>query len=125
MKLLQSSELESIQELFELLQIKSDMWQSSEANKQSVDAWSHDEDDTARPVQVKKETDFGDDEEKKEDEMKDDEDDDKTQTSTSSERRSTSPNPVNLSLNTKATDDMSHKTDEDTDSQVILTSKYY
>lgn len=112
---IKSSELESIQELFELLQIKSDMWQSSEANKQSVDSWSHSDNENSMPIQVKKEAETGDDDEKEEGEIKDDDEDDDDEdeeqddenndTRALTERHSTSPNPVNLSLNTKAGDD--------------------
>lgn len=124
---LQSSELESIQELFELLQIKSDMWQPSDS-----DRWLHSDSDSIKNVQVKEEGELGNDDEKEEGEIKDDDDDDdddddllddenddKTGTS------STSPNPVNLSLNTKGMDDASRKSDEGSDSQVTLNIIYF
>nr|XP_023016064.1 transcription factor Ken 1 [Leptinotarsa decemlineata] len=102
---IKSSELDSIQELFELLQIKSDMWQSSnseEAKIQSEDesSWAATENENSQPVLVKRETD---DDEKEEGEIKDD-DDDTTEPIISEEQNSGSPNPVNLSLNTKNAD---------------------
>ncbi|KAK5639310.1 hypothetical protein RI129_011802 [Pyrocoelia pectoralis] len=114
---IKSSELESIQELFELLQIKSDMWQSSEANnKQSIDNWSHSDNENSMPIQVKKEE-GEDDEDKEEGEIKDDEEDEEDESNhTPTERRSSSPNPVNLSLNTKPPDD-EHDTEEEMDVQ--------
>ncbi|XP_066254958.1 transcription factor Ken 1 isoform X2 [Euwallacea similis] len=100
-----SSELESIQELFELLQIKSDVWQSSnseEAKSQSDDggsSWERDH-DPSDAVQIKRETD---DDEKEEGEIKDD-DDDPAEESSSQDQNNGSPNPVNLSISTKNTD---------------------
>ncbi|XP_019753597.1 transcription factor Ken isoform X1 [Dendroctonus ponderosae] len=99
---IKSSELESIQELFELLQIKSDVWQSSnseEAKSQSDDggsSWERDN-ETSDAVQIKRETD---DDEKEEGEIKDDEDDPAEDTS-SQDQSNGSPNPVNLSISTK------------------------
>lgn len=113
---IKSSELESIHELFELLQIKSDMWQSSEANdKQSVDNWSHSDNENSMPVQVKTEEN-AEDEDKEEGEIKDDEDEDDESNHTPTERRSSSPNPVNLSLNTKPPED-GHDTEEEIENQ--------
>ncbi|KAK9758531.1 Zinc finger, C2H2 type [Popillia japonica] len=109
-----SSELESIRELFELLQIKSGVWESStEDNKKSDDAssWTHSESDSINQVLVKKENESVDDDEKEEGEIKDDEDDD-LEDSAVSEGQSSSPNPVNLSLNTKSIDD-SNDNDKD------------
>ncbi|XP_072401943.1 transcription factor Ken 1 [Diabrotica undecimpunctata] len=99
---IKSSELDSIQELFELLQIKSDIWQSSgseEAKTQSEDdsSWTAQDNENSDPVTVKKETD---DDEKEEGEIKDD-DDDTTDDNNLEEQNDGSPNPVNLSLNTK------------------------
>ncbi|CAH1153723.1 unnamed protein product [Phaedon cochleariae] len=106
-----SSELQSIQELFELLQIKSDVWQSSsseEAKPQSEDDSScapPSEKDHPDRVHVKRETD---DDEKEEGEIKDDDEDDTADDDDDhnhDEHSSGSPNPVNLSLNTKNNDD--------------------
>lgn len=104
--MLQSSELDSIQELFELLQIKSDTWQSSsteEAKTQSEDecSWTAPENENSEPL-VKRETD---DEEKEEGEIKDDDDDDTVDENNEERQSSGSPNPVNLSLNTKNTEE--------------------
>nr|CAI5846513.1 unnamed protein product [Callosobruchus analis] len=95
---IKSSELDSIQELFELLQIKSDMWQSStteEAKSQSEEEsnWTATENGNAEKISVKKETD---DEEKEDGEIKDDEDDDEeedTADDNNEEQNSGSPNP--------------------------------
>lgn len=117
--MLQSSELESIRELFELLQIKSGVWESStEDNKKSDDAssWTHSESDSINQVLVKKENESVDDDEKEEGEIKDDEDDD-LEDSAVSEGQSSSPNPVNLSLNTKSIDD-SNDNDKDGSKEV-------
>ncbi|CAH0562308.1 unnamed protein product [Brassicogethes aeneus] len=102
---IKSSELNSIQELFELLQIKSDMWQSSsteEAKSQSEDSssWTPPADNNDR-VLVKRETD---DDEKEEGEIKDDDEED-TEDNLLDESNNGSPNPVNLSLNTKTDED--------------------
>lgn len=99
--------MESIRELFELLQIKSGVWESSaEENKRSDDAssWTHSESDSLNQVLVKKESESIDDDEKEEGEIKDDEDED-VDDSAASEGRSSSPNPVNLSLNTKTAEE--------------------
>lgn len=101
---IKSSELDSIQELFEVLQIKSDIWQSSnpeEAKTQSEDdsSWTAPDNENFDPITVKREAD---EDEKEEGEIKDDdEDDDTTDDNIKKEQNSVSPNPVNLSLNTK------------------------
>ncbi|KAJ3639466.1 hypothetical protein Zmor_002826 [Zophobas morio] len=114
-----SSELDSIQELFELLQIKSDMWQSStseEAAKCQAELdssnWITAENDNRDLVLVKKETD---DDEKEEGEIKDDDEDDALEDNNTSDDGDDglSPNPVNLSLNTKSLED-----DKDNDDNV-------
>jgi len=108
---IKSNELDSIQELFELLQIKSDVWESTnreEAKKlseESSTSWSEGE---STKISVKRESDDNnedddDDDDKEEGEIKDDDDDDDNELANSeSGRRSSSPNPVNLSLNSKA-----------------------
>lgn len=71
-------------------------------------------------VTVKQETEAAEDDEKEEGEIKDDEDEDEEDGSHDddiSDRRSSSPNPVNLSLNTKSIDDSSSKQNE-SDNQV-------
>lgn len=118
----QSSELDSIQELFELLQIKSDMWQSSnteEAKNQSDDgsSWTPTDNENTESVLVKRETD---DEEKEEGEIKDDEDDTLEENITSEEGGG-SPNPVNLSLNSKNIDE--HKDANENSSEVSFNKK--
>lgn len=115
----QSSELESIQELFELLQIKSDVWQSSgseEAKSQSDDSsWERDH-EPSDSVQIKRETD---DDEKEEGEIKDDEDDPMEETS-SQDQSNGSPNPVNLSISTKNNDKDETALDQDNQSEVFI-----
>lgn len=122
MSVLQSNELDSIQELFELLQIKSDMWQSSsteEAKTQSEDdrSWTPTENENSEPLLVKRETD---DDEKEEGEIKDDDDDEDTVDSNTQEQITGSPNPVNLSLNTKNTDNDDKDNDYESNSEVSL-----
>lgn len=98
--------MDSIQELFELLQIKSDVWESTREDKQRLSEdsqdWSPCENDGPTIIEVKKEADSIDDDEKEEGEIKDDEDDDGDDSLT--QCRSNSPIPVNLSLNTKSSD---------------------
>lgn len=118
---MQSSELNSIQELFELLQIKSDMWQSStteEAKVQSEDesSWTATENENSEQLLVKRESD---DDEKEEGEIKDD-DDDIIDESSSAEQNTGSPNPVNLSLNPKSSNSQDKTNDQDTNSEVCL-----
>ncbi|XP_060537386.1 transcription factor Ken isoform X2 [Cylas formicarius] len=98
---IKSNDLENIQELFELLQIKSDMWQSStseEAKIQSDDSscWVP-EGENSESMLIKREAD---DDEKEEGEIKD-YDDDVTDETGSQEQSSESSNPVNLSISTK------------------------
>ncbi|XP_030756231.1 transcription factor Ken 1 [Sitophilus oryzae] len=115
---IKSSELESIQELFELFQIQSDVWQSSsseEAKSQSDDgggSWER-ENETGDPVAIKRETD---DEEKEEGEIKDDEDD-PNEDASSQDQNHGSPNPVNLSITTKNSDINEPAPDQDTNSE--------
>nr|XP_022915560.1 transcription factor Ken [Onthophagus taurus]XP_022915561.1 transcription factor Ken [Onthophagus taurus]XP_022915562.1 transcription factor Ken [Onthophagus taurus]XP_022915563.1 transcription factor Ken [Onthophagus taurus] len=96
----QSSELQSIRELFDLLQIQSGVWESSEEHKKNEDCWSQSESDINQ-ILVKKENDSAEDDDKEEGEIKDDDDDDDDN---SNHSQSNSPNPVNLSLNTKSSD---------------------
>lgn len=89
--------------MFELLQIKSDMWHSSsseDAKNHSEDSssWSQTDNDNIDPLLVKRESD----DEKEEGEIKDDDEDTLDDNKDSC---SGSPNPVNLSLNTKHADD--------------------
>lgn len=102
------NELDSLQELFELLQIKPGIFESSirEDGKRSPDdssEWTIPESETSQPppVTVKKETDPADDDDKEEGEIKDDDDDDDE--NEEADELGTSPNPVNLSI-TKTTD---------------------
>ncbi|KAF7274407.1 zinc finger and BTB domain-containing ken and barbie protein [Rhynchophorus ferrugineus] len=113
---IKSSELEGIQELFELFQINSDVWQSSgpeEAKSQSEDGgtWERDNDNSDN-VLIKRETD---DDEKEEGEIKDDEDD-PNEDSSSQEQNHGSPNPVNLSITTKNSDINDTVPDQDSSS---------
>lgn len=115
----QSSELDSIQELFELLQIKSDMWQSStteEAKVQSEDdsSWTATENENSEQLLLKRESD---DDEKEEGEIKDD-DDDIIDESSLAEQSTGSPNPVNLSLNPKSCSIQDKDNDQDSSSDV-------
>ncbi|XP_050313630.1 transcription factor Ken 1 [Anthonomus grandis grandis] len=103
---IKSNELENIQELFELLQIRSDVWRQSssseEAKSQSDDggsSWERDN-DPSDTIHIKRETDDDNDDEKEEGEIKDDEDD-QIGESSSQDQNSESPNPVNLSIGTK------------------------
>ncbi|XP_018322691.1 transcription factor Ken [Agrilus planipennis] len=117
---IKSSELNSIQELFDLLQIKSDVWQSAETKSQTCDNWvGSDNEETVSAtatttITVKKETETNDDDEKEEGEIKDDEETEEEGSGeqTELERNSTSPNPVNLSLNTKDTDESNQKSEK-------------
>ncbi|KAL1492978.1 hypothetical protein ABEB36_011130 [Hypothenemus hampei] len=115
---IKSSELESLQELFELLQIKPDVWQSSnseEAKCQSDDggsSWDRDH-ETSDLVQIKRESD---DDEKEEGEIKD-EDDDPADDTSSQDQNNGSPNPVNLSISTKNTEKDESLLDSDTNSE--------
>lgn len=89
------------------------MWQSStseEAKCQSEDGinWASSENENSDFVLVKRETD---DDEKEEGEIKDDEDDTLEENNTS-EEDGLSPNPVNLSLNTKNSNDDKDNNDE-------------
>ncbi|KAJ8984294.1 hypothetical protein NQ317_009778 [Molorchus minor] len=117
---IKSNELDSIQELFELLQIKSDIWQSSnaeEAKCQSEDdsSWTPAENENSESVLVKRETD---DDEKEEGEIKDDDDeDDSLDENNTQEQNNGSPNPVNLSLNTKNVDNEDKDNDYETNSE--------
>lgn len=99
-----------------MLQIKSDVWQTSETMLQQKE-----EKVGENNVTVKQETEaMMEDDEKEEGEIKDDEDEDEedgTQDDDISDRRSSSPNPVNLSLNTKSVEDRSSKQSE-SDNQV-------
>lgn len=113
--------MDCIQELFELLQIKSDIWQSSsseEAKTQSEDdsSWTAPENENSDPITVKKETD---DDEKEEGEIKDD-DEDTTNDNIIEEQNTGSPNPVNLSLNTKNSNKDEKVNEYDTNHEVSL-----
>lgn len=115
----QSSELDSLQELFELLQIKSDMWQSStteEAKVHSEDdsSWTATENENSEQLLVKHESD---DDEKEEGEIKDD-DDDTVDERSIAEQNSGSPNPVNLSLNPKSSSIQDKDIDQENSSEV-------
>ncbi|KAF5281465.1 hypothetical protein FQA39_LY17783 [Lamprigera yunnana] len=105
------------------------MWQSTETNKQSAGSWSHsDDNENSMTVQVKKEAETGDDDDdddddKEEGEIKDDDDDEEEEEEEDDDNNdavvqthSTSPNPVNLSLNSKAADD-AQDTEEEIDVQ--------
>lgn len=119
----QSSELDSMQELFDLLQIKCDVWDSS--NRDDVRRHSDDSSDWTPmeniklPIKKENEGEDDDDDEKEEGEIKDDEDDD---SENNQEESNTSPNPVNLSLNTKSNSDVGKEND---DSEVMLSSDSY
>lgn len=141
-KSLQSNELDSIQELFELLQIKSDMWKaptedSSESScrrHESSDENSCSRSESAPPdnnitrntdkelllnlenvVKKEKSTEVEDDE-REEGEIEDG--DDEAECSRVTERRRSSPNPVNLSLPSKTTDpSINNPNNEDTDNE--------
>lgn len=101
---IKSTELHSIHELFELLQINPDVWQSSlsdEAKTQSEDGSSWTQSELPNPANVKKENDDDDDDEKEEGELKDDDEDVPSETSDNSS------NPVNLTMNFKEKDSKS------------------
>ncbi|KAK9889507.1 hypothetical protein WA026_004788 [Henosepilachna vigintioctopunctata] len=107
------NELNCIQELFELLQIKPDVWQSStsEEAKTPVDdgsRWSQ-ESEMPNPANVKKETE---EEEKEEGEIKDDEDEVTNEENIQSDTSENSPNPVNLTVHTKSLEDDKNSQDE-------------
>ncbi|XP_017770392.1 PREDICTED: transcription factor Ken [Nicrophorus vespilloides] len=115
---IKSSELDSIQELFELLQIKSDVWESStreEVKKLGEDSWTASSEPDTATISVKRESEESpEDDEKEEGEIKDDEDEeDEEDPEGDQERLSSSPNPVNLSLNTKTTDNSTAENEKD------------
>ncbi|KAL3289515.1 hypothetical protein HHI36_022932 [Cryptolaemus montrouzieri] len=109
---IKSNELDSIQELFELLQIKPDVWQSStEEAKTSADDGSHwdQESELPSPANVKKETE---DDEKEEGEIKDDDDDATNEENINSDTSESSPNPVNLTVSNKSFAEEKNSQDE-------------
>ncbi|XP_045481710.1 transcription factor Ken isoform X2 [Harmonia axyridis] len=109
---IKSNELDSIQELFELLQIKPDVWQSSTSeDKVPTDDcgnWSQDL-EIPDPNNVKKENEI---DEKEEGEIKDEDDDNTNDENVQSDASQSSPNPVNLTVNIKSNEEEKASLDE-------------
>lgn len=132
----QSNELDCIQELFDLLQIKSDLWNfknniegecsSKKSAESKSDSGSEGKDESQsgdkeflvnlENLMVKKERSSADDDDREEGEIQDA---DEEECGRLSSRRRSSSNPVNLSLNTKCSDSEASKDNASAEEQEI------